>query len=505
MNFKKFKNSICCLLMVTLNVMTMNSLMTTTAMAAPICSAYGANSPTPACMTVKAGGTVVSVPRMEWTLVSDDFSEQAQRELATLAGSHNQLTGNTSADLRGLVSSEVASAVSSFPANVPMVVGRFEPMSNSLRVDIFKVERSIKNGKSVSSLYQTTFTPGNGEYWKAMGTYLSPAERQAGNAVGPNPFASFGAPGADTFSNITLKGAMVVLGHAQRYVGAPISMLINYFPKSDQYTKKSGGIFRKKVTTYVDYYAQPQYYLGAPMAMQGGVQPSFCANDPTVDTCQSYQSASSGVGFMKLDGGNMNETPTFVHQWSESKSGWTLLAIFVIAFVVAFAAAAIAPMLSAAVSTGAASAAPTVGAGFWTNLLALSGVGTSSAVGAAAIEAGVYTSVTGAVGSGFGGVYGAGGFVYSQEKALTVAATPSHVSAVQYRDKMMANGTTTGELSSALPAVRSQLLGNCGSGALIRDCGANQSGVIPRADSFISFDGVEFIRDNGAPKAAGSY
>lgn len=499
MNFKKFKSGICYLLMVTINVMTMNSVTMGTAMAAPVCSAYGANSPTVDCTSVKTGTSVVSVPRMTWNLVSEDMSDQAQRELASLAGSHNQLTGNSAADLRGLSSSEVASAVASFPANVPMVVGRFEPMSNTLRVDIFKIERTVKNGKPTSALYQTTFTPGYGDYWKAMGTYLSPAERQAGNAVGPNPFAAFGAPGADTFTNISLKGAMVVLGHAQRYVGAPLSLLINHFPKQEQYTKKGGNIFRKKVTTYVDYYAKPEYYLGAPMAMQGGIQPSFCANDPTAETCQSYQAASSGVGFMKMEGGNLAETPMFVHQWSETKSGWTLLAIFVVVFIVGFAVAAIAPMM-----TAAAMSPTTVGAGFWTNVLSMAGVGTSSAAGAAALEAGLYTAVTAATGSGFGGVYGVGGLVHAQEKALSAAIDPGHISARQYRDKMLNSGLTTGAIDGAISPVRKQLTGSCGTGTLLKNCGGD-SGILPRGDGYISFDGVEFMRDNGQPSANSAF
>jgi hypothetical protein len=500
MNFNKIKKSICCLLMVTVNVMTMNSLTMSTAMAAPVCSAYGANSPTAACTTFKAGTTVVGVPRLQWNLVSEDLTENAQKELATLAGNHNELTGNTAANLRGLSSNEVASAVAAFPANVPMVVGRFEPMSNTLRVDIFKIERSVKNGKPISALYQTTFSPNYGDYWKAMGTYLSPAERQGGTAVGPNPFAAFSGTNPDTFNNISIKGAMVVLGHAQRYVGAPLSLLINHLPKTEQYTKKGGNIFRKKVTTFVDFSAKPEYFLGAPMAMQGGMQASFCANDPTATSCEAYQAATSGVGFMKIEGGNLAENSTFVHQWSETKKGWTLLAVFVVAFVFGFAAAAIGPALSATVS-GATSLAPTtIGAGFWSNLLSMAGIGSSSAAGAAAIEAGIYTTVTAAKGSGFGGVYGVSGVVNAQEKALNVAIEPSHVSAREYRDKMIKGGATTGGIDNALTPVRQQLVGSCGSGTLLKNC-SGPSGILPRGDGYISFDGVEFMRDNGQSKA----
>jgi hypothetical protein len=504
MNFKTIKHSICYVLMLTVNVMMLQSLMVSTAAAAPVCSAYGANSPTPECTTVKAGSTVVAVPRMTWTLVSEDVVAQSQRELASLGGTRNALNGNYTAELSMLASSQVASAVNSFPANVPMVVGRYEPMSRTLRVDIFKIERTMRDGQPRSALYQSTFSPAYGGYWKAMGTYLSPEARRTGNAVGPDPFASFARGGSDMFHDITQHGAMVVLGHAQRYVGSPVSLLIDHFPEHKTTTTKSGNIFRKKVTTTVDFSAKPHYYLGAPMGMQGGTQYAFCASNPQADSCPAFESASSGVGFMKLTGGNLIDNAQFVHQWSHTEKGWTLLAVFVIAFVFAFAAAAIAPTLSAAVATGAGSAAPTLGAGFWTNMLSMTGVGGTTAVSAAALEAGLYTAVTAAAGSGFGGVYGTGGsLVYAQEKAYAPPTEPEHESARQYRDKMLNQGMATGTVEQAIQPVRSQLTGNCGTGVLLKDC-TGSSGILPRGDGYLDFKGVEFMRDNGGPRPAGS-
>lgn len=505
MNFKKIKHSICYLLMLTVNVMMMQSMMISTAAAAPVCSAYGANSPTAQCTTVKAGSTVVAVPRMAWTLVSEDVMAQTQRELASLAGTRNSLTGNYTAALSALTSDKVASAVNSFPANVPMVVGRYEPLSRTLRVDVFKIERTIRAGQPRSALYQSTFSPAYGGYWKAMGTYLPASARQAGNAVGPDPFVSFSRSGSDMFHDITQHGAMVVLGHAQRYVGAPMSLLIDHFPEHKTSTKKSGNIFRKKVTTTVEYSAKPHYYLGAPMGMQGGLQYSFCAANPQADSCPAYESASSGVGFMKISGGNIIDNPQFVHQWSHTEKGWTLLAVLVIAFVFSFVAAAIAPTLSATLATGAGTAAPTMGAGFWTNMLSMTGVGGTTAVSAAALEAGIYTAVTAAAGSGFGGVYGTGGsMVYAQEKAFAPPTEPEHESAQQYRDKMLTQGMATGTVDQAIQPVRSQLSGNCGVGVLLKDCPGN-SGILPRGDGYLDFGGVEFMRDNGAPRPANGY
>lgn len=505
MKLKQIKNYICYVLMLTINVMTMQSLMVNTAAAAPACAAYSANNPSEQCTTVKVGSTVISAPRVTWTLVSENILDIAERPLGSVEGNRNKLTGNTSAETSGLTSAQVASVVNAFPSNVPMVVGRYEPISQTLRVDIFKIERTTRNGKAVSALYHSAFDPAYGEHWRAMGTYLSPAARQAGNVVGANPFTPFKRSGSENFHEVSLNGSMVVLGHAQRLVGAPVSLLINHFPESKSWTKKSGNIFRKKVTTYVDFSAKPEYYLGAPMKLQGGRQISLCTNSPDATSCYDYEAASSGVGFMKLEGGNIIDTPTFVHQWSETKKGWTLLAVFVFAFVFSFAAAAIAPMLSTVAATGAATAAPTLGAGFWTNMLSMTGVGGTTAVSAALIEAGLYTAATAAAGSGFGGMYGGtGNMVYSQEKASTPSKDPGHDSARQYRDKLLSNGTISGSVDSSLAPVRNQLLGNCGPGVLLKHCGG-ASGVLPRGDGYTDFDGIEFMRDNGAPKPAGAF
>lgn len=511
MNIKKL---FCSLLTISTTVMGFQGAMVSTAAAAPTCSAYTASDQ---CTTIKVGVNTVSYPKMQWTLVSQDATPVVKSMLSDAPTSdmdRNAVTGNSAAMVLGMSASQVPAAMSSFPANVPMVVGRYEPMSKTLRVDVFKIERLTVNGKLVNALYQSTFAPAYGDFWKAAGTYLSPDERRLGTAVGPNPFTAFSKAGDDNFNDISLKGAMVVLGHAQRYVGSPLSVLINNVPTTDQYTRKSGGLFRKKVTQYVDYYVQPEYYVGAPPGMQGGVAVSYCANDPSADHCQNYQVASSGVAFMKLEGGNVLEDKTKLHEWSHSQSGFTLLAIFVIALVVAFAFAALGPVLAAGTSTATTS---TVTAGFWTNLASFAtggALGSSSVLGAALIEAGAYTAVTGAAGSGFGGVYGLGsGTAYSQEIALDPASDLGHESAYQYRDVVLGLARSnrdgilanrvTGRLEDTLAPVKTVLVGKCDSNKLLKDCTA-ESGVVPRADQYTTFNNVEFYRDNlpNAPKRA---
>lgn len=505
MNIKKF---LCSLLTITTTVMGCQGVLVGTASASPNCSPYSAADE---CTRIKVGANTVSYPKLKWTLVSKDASRAAIPVLTNAAANdmgRNAVTGNDAAQVLALSAAQAPTAMSSFPSNVPMVVGRYEPMSKTLRVDIFKIERLMVDGTTVNALYQSAFSPAYGDFWKAAGTYLSADERKLGNSIGPNPFSAFAKASDDNFNDISLKGAMVVLGHAQRYVGSPVSVLINNVATTEQYTQKSGGLLKKKITQHVDYSVQPEYYVGAPLGIQGGIAVSYCANDPTLDHCDNHQVASSGVAFMKLEGGNMQEDKTLLHKWSHSTTGFTLLAVFLIALVVAFAFAAIGPVFAA----GTTATTGTVTAGFWSSMASLvsgGAVGSTSLLGASLIEAGIYTTVTGAAGSGFGGVYEAGkGVAYAQERALDPAADLGHESAYQYRDVVFGlrqsnvdNRTlnrVTGKLEDTLAPVQGVLLGTCASNQLLSTCTAEAraSGVVPRADQFTTFNSVEFYRDN---------
>jgi hypothetical protein len=482
MNFKKF---LCSVLMVTVTTMGFESAYVGTAVAAPICTSY---TPSEVCAVVKAGPNSVPIPRMQWDLVSSDATDDMAKIVSVANLDRNTVTGNSSASAAYLTADKVPTALNSFPANVPLVIGRYEPVSMTLHVDVFKIEHQQVNGKMTNAVYHANFAPAYGDYWKAMGTYLSPEQRQKGTAVGPNPFAPFGAPGDDSFSNITMSGAMVVLGHAQRYVGAPMSVLVNHIPSTEQKTQKSGGLFRKKVKTTITYYVTPEYYVGAPNSLQGGTTATYCATDPGSDgDCPSYAIASSGVGFMKLEGGNTIETKEKISEWSQTKSGWTLLAIFVFAFVLSFAFAAVGPAIAATGGTAGA-----ISGGFWSAVLG----------GGTFMDAGLYTAITAAKGGGFGGVYGSTGMFYAQPKALDFAKPPEHESTKQYLDQI--RGRYTGALDSAISGARQQFLGNCGSDTLQKNC-SGASGIVPRADQYQQFNSVEFVRDNGAPVKAGGF
>jgi hypothetical protein len=427
----------------------------------------------------------------------------------------SDVSGN-GAHLIGITPKEVSTALSSIPSNVPFIVARYEPLSMILHIDMFKLVATKGTGQAGMKLLTAPFSPAYGEYWKASGAYLSVGQRRAGTSTGPNPFSSFGSASANDFTDITLSQAMVVVGHAQRYSGAPISLLVQFQPKQEQSTTKTGNIFKKKITTNVDYSAKPEYYLGGPASLQGGITASFCANDPTVSNCagSGYQVASSGVSFMKLSGGNLNEGDKLLHHWSQSKSGYTLLSVFILVFVISFAIAVVGPAVSAYLTgTGAVAGAP-LGAGFWTGMLAYGGTGATTATGAALLEASLFSGATSLGGGGFGGVYESPGWATSQQVSRFPSADLGHPSVNEYREVVNGRSRSNtsgeqvnfigGEIDATIPSVKSQFIGACPLTETLngRD---GQCGIIPRADQYSNFNNIEFIRDNGKPVRAGSF
>lgn len=508
----KIKKIICSTLMVTIASMSVQVATIGTALAGvPVCADGAINE---ACTNLRAGGINAAMPRIQWTNESTDIAGDVQVMLATTQGlDKNTLDGNSAATVLGLTPDKVAAMAGAFPANVPFVVGRYEPMNKILRVDVFKVEKAMVNGVMSSTLQTMVFSPAYGDYWKAMGTYLSPEQRALGASVGPNPFTAFATAGDDSFSNISLKGALVAVGHAQRYVGAPMSLMVVYQPKNEQYSHTSGGIFYKTTTTYVDTYALPKYYLGLSAGLQGGLRASFCANDVTATTCNNSQVASSGVSFQQMTGGNFLEDRTLVNRWSRSKGGLTGLTLFLLGGLTLLAIGELIPSLGimvpksavkGTVGTGAPDslATPVTGA-FWANMLADSGITASSPLGSAFADAGLITNTTVSK-AGYGGLYSVSGTAPAQESARETPPNPGHESQVQYVNRMATNGMVKGTVAQALAPVAMQLVGNCDTDLRLKDC-TGASGIVPRADQYATFRSVEFIRDNGAPKRVGGF
>lgn len=221
--------------------------------------------------------------------------------------------------------------MSLFPTNVPFVFGRYNPGALELRVDIFKIEKT--NG--VMRMMQAPFTPAHGDAFAAAMTYATAADRANGYSPGVNPFARYQHVGQDAFYNAgSLETAKVALSLAMRMSGASIGLLAQSHTRPNQTITKSGGWLKKTVTTTVEGWTKPEWFVGTPSQFQPqGVTETICAidvADPSL--CPKYLAVPSDVAWSQWEGGNLPSFEDMTSTYSESKSSYTVLAWMVVAF-----------------------------------------------------------------------------------------------------------------------------------------------------------------------------
>ncbi|HJV84544.1 MAG TPA: hypothetical protein VJ698_03645 [Noviherbaspirillum sp.] len=217
------------------------------------------------------------------------------------------------------------------------------------------------------------FTPHHGQYWAAAGKYRTPGEVDV-KVAGHNPFINFAGPSNDPiFHNIDWESVKVAVGHAMRMYGSTVSYIAMSKSRVTQSTHKSGGFFRKKITTTVTGYAKPRWFVGTPMDLQpSGETGQICVlgGGPatTTNNCDAPEHvAVSGVVFSEWKGGNMPEDEEKVYEWVQTKSSFTVIFFAVVLALVTFGAASVLmPALQAStfLGLGPAALATAVGAGY---------------------------------------------------------------------------------------------------------------------------------------------
>ncbi|MCC5611206.1 hypothetical protein LC612_31735 [Nostoc sp. CHAB 5834] len=465
------------------------------------------------CAAVKIGGTVVQFPKLNWETVTQmQLTRSGSASAFEIAGSDEVVSlANRSASVLNLKPGELANIATTFPANVPYVFGRFNPMDGTLRIDLFKLERGLSNGQETQSLMQAQFTPSHGDHWKANRAYISPEDYMSGTVPGVNPFAKFVQPGSDMFHNITLEGAQVAMGHAMRMAGAPTGILGEAVSRLSSTTSKSGGVFRKKITTRVYGHTKYNWYIAQPIDVLSRsttyAPMRYCASDPESTGCFGYAIASSGVSFEHFEGGSLNDEETQFLLDTITKTGWTFLAFLVLAVFASFAMTAIinaAGLGTAAAGGGAGTAtmgsmgAFMTGAGtispFTSTLYAIgfeaAAIGTGMVLGGANLGSVLQfkpLSLRGYVdvGKGFRTPPELDG---KYERALNNNVAPMTASA-------MASGNKGSVRGSQLIAFEKTVTGQCDPTSTVAACGVN-SGNIPRVDQYKETDSIGFIREN---------
>lgn len=208
------------------------------------------------------------------------------------------------------------------------VFATYSPADNELRV---RVSRMEKRGDGTVRSYLADFTPHHGERWAAARLYLTPAEAADAHRPGNNPFARFRGSLTDpVFRNISWPAAQVAIGHAMRLYDAHAAIIAVPETRIDTRTEESGNLFRRRVETTTSAYVRPQWFIALPENAQPyGYIAAICVGSAAEATsCDApAHVARSGISVARWDGGNLPASEELMGQWSESRSGWSVLSI----------------------------------------------------------------------------------------------------------------------------------------------------------------------------------
>lgn len=490
MNILTFKKSISTMVMVAYTAMT-SLIPMGQAQAAPICSG---SAPSAVCAVKQFPTGAYAYAKLQWSQVGQlSQSPKTGITMTMASGDRVVASNNRTAASLGLQANQVADVMSLFPTGVPFVFARFNPMSGQLHVDIFKVE---KNGAQMSMM-QAPFTPAHGGAFAASMTYATASDRANGFSPGKNPFDLFNQVGSDVFHNIGLGAVQVVVGHAMQAAGASVGLVAVAKTRPNQYQTKSGNWFKKTVTTHVEGHTKPEWYVVTPAQFQPhGVSSTYCAIDvANPNDCPAQLAVKSGVVWSQWTGGSLPAFEDMTSHWSESKSSFTLLAMIAVTFLVVMTAGA----LAVAAGAGATALGPaTFIQGLMATTTAAGGASLtmSSVLTAAAIEAAAVGVVGGLSGAGLSD--GVTAPYQGARSGFEVITPPTGAAQRSIYDGVIAKFDTPAIASVGVRAVSQGLYGtSCAPGAASTEC--SDSGVVPRKDTGVEANSIQFWHDNGKP------
>ncbi len=153
--------------------------------------------------------------------------------------------------------------------------------------------------------------------------------------MGYSPFENFkGAKTDNAFHNISWEGFGVAVGLAMRYSRAHIAYIAADKTRFTQNVKKSGGMFKKMVKTYIKGYVKPQWFVASLVNIQpeGGIS-SICVvsvrgktSNGNTSTCDAPEHvASSNVSMVEWNSADMPQTEEMVYNYYQKKSSFTIL------------------------------------------------------------------------------------------------------------------------------------------------------------------------------------
>ena len=368
----------------------------------------------------------------------------------------------------GVPSNLISERINQFPKTSAYVFASYSPENAELVVEVQKIEKSPDG---ILSVYRGDFTPWHGEFNKWRRDYLTPSEAYNPAQMGYNPFEKFkGASKTDNvFHNISWEAAGVAIGEAMKRYDSHIGYIASDKTRFTTNTKKSGGLLRKKVTTTIDGFAKPQWFVAMPLGHQpNGGMSSICVT--SIGATNTYGNttqcdapehvAISGVSIESWEGGSMPEGEDNVYHFVQSKSGFTVLAFAIFNFALTWG---VASALSGAIGGLAGGIAPAtvgaIGSGVYVGMAALDGAGLTT----------VQSSFLGSTGDGVLNV-NVGAMNQHQQRLLKAV-----------HNKQIASRVGTG-----LSSVVTLYSGNCNESWTVSQCQAAHlnPGTMHRPDSY---------------------
>ena len=460
----------------------------------------------PSCVGVTVGTSTVVYPKMAWSRLSEIALGSSNSQASSLA---DPLV-TRSAQVLGLTASQYANAAQTVPTNVPYVVARYNPLTSTLRIDVFKLEKTYSGGNQNVGLYQAVFGPAQGGYWAGARSYISPDQYKLGSVPGLNPFSSFQNAGDDLFHNISLSAAQVAIGHAMRLVGSPYALLSVAQPRIDSRQETSSDWFTSTTKVWVYGYAKPMWFMAQPTTTLNNSATmstaSFCAGNPTISgdgQCPWYQTAAAGVSFEQIQGGTLAEFEDRILLDYKENSGLSFLGAVVIGVIGSFATAGLLASagFSAAGTMAVGSEAAASAMGSMGTFLVGSGVIDATATLGAAIALEAGTTVVGLAvlgGANLSSTFDANaGALIGFPSVQQGSQAPQSLSGYQGKlNNQLVDPGVSATLApgSTLGAVTATVLGGCAASSLASQCSSN--GVINRPDQVQSQDVYHFVRDN---------
>lgn len=422
----------------------------------------------------------VRYPLDNWSLLGEIAGRGGGGyDLRMLQGERWITAGREEVGQLGLGSDVVSKLVMAFPGHAAMVFATYSPENAQLRIRVVKAERQA-DGRIRS--YLGDFTPHHGERWAAQRHYLSASEAADPVRAGRNPFAVFRpADQSDpVFYNIGWSAAQVAVGHAMRLYNAPAGFIAMTDTRWTQVVTRSGNLLRQRVDTTTQAWVRPRWFVALPVDQQPyGVQAAICTLPGSTACPTVEQLAQSGVSVSQWDGGNMPSPEDLLYSWTDSQSGFTVLAFALVTAAFVWVAA------SVATSAGAFGTAGGAGLGASLSPLAVGAfAGGAYAVGSTVLGGGgpvtsAQQGFLGATGSGFLEQPSAGN---AHAQALAAAISARHVH---------------GPIGANLRGTSELIKGQCNEWFTTAQCreSLSEPGILPRPDSYVQANSVFSVRE----------